>query len=102
MTDNGDRLADKGPIFDTTNPGDLEAFYSGYGASFCEHWRKVTLSNCKEIVRASSTLAGLKLSEARIDDLARLHDKYLSYLATHLDGRRAREDNVRQSLRNGA
>lgn len=84
------------PLCDNTDPADLEAWYGNFG--FAEHYRKVVLANCREIVRAQAALTDTKLSEARIDDLARTHSLYISYLAEHLDGRRMREKNVLESL----
>ncbi len=92
----GDRLGDNLPDCDTNDPGSLEAWYAPYG--FCESYRKVVLSNCREIVRASAALAGQKISEARIDDLARTHANYLDFLAVHLQGRRLREKMIRGAM----
>lgn len=89
----GDRLRDNVPDVDLEDPASLECFYGNFG--FFEIWRKVVLSNCKEIVRATSTE---KLTEARLDDLARLHPNYLDFITTHLMGRTLREQNVLQSL----
>lgn len=100
MTESGDRIGERMPVIDLTNPGEVEAFYGNF--SFCDHWRKTVLSNCKEIVRAKYELAGAKISESRIEDLARTHDIYLDYLTEHLKGRTIREDNVRETLRTGA
>lgn len=86
------------PDCDLTDPASLETWYSGYGASFFEHYRKIVLASCKEIIRASSSLQGTKLSESRIEDLSRLHPNYLGFLATHLDGRRVREASIRQPM----
>lgn len=66
-------------------PEALAAWYSGF--SFAEHYRKVVLAGCKEALRAQAALDGEKLTEARLDDLARIHPSYLGYLAFHLDGR---------------
>lgn len=63
----------------------LAAWYSGY--SYAEHYRKVVLSQCKEIVRAQYAAASLKLTEDRADDLARTHPLYLDFLRRHLEGR---------------
>lgn len=84
------------PNCDTNDPGALEAWYGAFG--YADHWRKCVLSDCREVIRASTTLAGSKLSEARIDDLARLHANYLEFLTVHLQGRILRERNVRQSM----
>lgn len=91
----GDRIG-KLPDCDRTDPAALEAFYGNFG--FAESYRKVVLSNCREIVRASASLTKSKLSEARIDDLARTHSLYLDFLATHLEGRRLREKNAREEM----
>jgi hypothetical protein len=91
----GDRLGARLPDCDNTDPASLEAWYGNFG--FAESWRKVVLANCREIVRASAALGNQKISEARIDDLARTHSTYLDFLAEHLDGRRAREKNVLDS-----
>lgn len=92
----GDRIGDRMPICDTANPADLEAWYGPFGNA--DHWRKVVLANAREIVRATNALGGEKISEARIDDRARTSDAYLEFLATHLHGRRKREENVRSSM----
>lgn len=63
----------------------LASWYSGF--SFCEHYRKVMLAQVREIVRAEFAAAEQKITEARLDDLARTHTLYLDYLATHLKGR---------------
>lgn len=63
----------------------LAAWYSGF--AFCEMYRKVVLAQCREIVRAKFVAKEVRISEARIDDLARTHPIYMTYLATHLEGR---------------
>ena len=95
-TDSGDRIGDREPSCDTDNPADLEAWYGPFG--YADHWRKVVLANAREIVRATNTLAGEKLSEARIDDRARTSNAYIEFLTVHLDGRRKREENVLASM----
>lgn len=95
MTDNGP-LGERMPVCDIEDPAALEAWYGNFG--FVDHWRSVCLANCREIIRAGSTLQGLKLSEAKIDDAARVHDFYIQFLTTHLHGRRLREENVRQMM----
>lgn len=101
MSEPGDRLAGRDmPVLDTSNPANLEAWFGNFG--YDERLRKVLLGNCKEIVRARYTLANEKVSEARIDDLAHLHDSYLDFLVASLKGREAREDNVIASLTAGA
>lgn len=90
----GDRLGDKLPVCNTEDPGQLEAWYGNFG--FVDHWRSVVLANCREIVRATFAAKNEKISEARIDDLARVNNAYVDFLITHLNGRRIREEQVRQ------
>lgn len=96
MSESGDRIGERMPVIDLSNPAEVEAFYGNF--SFCDHWRKTVLANCKEIVRAKYELANSKISESRIEDLARTHDIYLDFLIEHLKGRTVREDNVRQMV----
>jgi hypothetical protein len=67
----------------------LAAWYSQF--SFCEHYRKVVLAQTRELIRAQyaakPTEAERKVTETRLDDLARTHPLYLDYLAVHLRGR---------------
>lgn len=67
------------------DPAVLAALYSGY--AMYEAWRKVVLAQCRELIRAGASLGNRKLTEARIDDLARTHPSYLRYLEVHLHGR---------------
>ena len=91
----GDRIGEKLPAIDTTNPAELEAFFGPFG--FFDHYRTVVLSNCREIVRASAATQDVKLTEARIDALAHTHGLYLDFLADGLRGRRLREQMVREA-----
>jgi len=84
------------PECDLNNPADVEAWYGNY--SFFDHYRKCVLADCKEIERAKAVLSGEKMTVDRLDDLARKSDIYLTFLAKHLAGRRAREVNVRESF----
>ena len=84
------------PVCDTTNPADLEAWFGNYG--FADHFRKIVLSSCREIARARATE---KITEARLDDLAHTDGLYIDFLIQCLDGRRLREQNVRDSLCRG-
>lgn len=70
----------------------LAAWYSGF--AFNEHYRKCVLAQCRELVRADYALREEKVSEARLDDLGRLHPLYLDYLARHLHGRTLWEQEV--------
>lgn len=72
------------PDRETNSYEELCAWYSGF--SFCEHYRKVVQANCQEIVRARHV--GEKITEARIEALARLEPAYLNYLEKHLYGRK--------------
>lgn len=84
------------PACDMTDPAHLEAFYGPGG--FVDDWRKVVLASCREIIRAKAVATKQRISEARIDDLARLHDNYIEFLVTHLNGRRLREAAIREPM----
>jgi hypothetical protein len=83
------------PDFDFNDPAQLEALYGNFG--FSDHWRKCILANCREIERAKALNANEKITEARLDDLARLHPSYVDFLIEHLAGRALRERNVLDS-----
>ena len=85
------------PRCDTSDPAQIEAWFGPFG--FCDHWRKCILANCREIIRATNALGGSKLSEARIDDLARIHPNYIGFLTENLEGRRIREEMMRETMR---
>jgi hypothetical protein len=82
------------PSCDLTDPAQLEAWFGNFG--YAEHYRKVVLASCREIVRARATLEKQKLSESKIDDMARTHENYLQYLVDSLNGRRVREGMARE------
>jgi hypothetical protein len=67
------------------DPALLAALYSGF--AYAEHYRKVVLATCKELIRAGASLGNQKITEARLEDLARTHPSYLEFLTTHLHGR---------------
>lgn len=95
-TEAGDRLTHHTiPDCDPSDPAQLEAWYGNFG--WCEHYRKIVLANCREIVRATVGVE-TKLTVDRVDDLARTHPAYLTFLATHLDGRHLREVEVRKTM----
>ena len=94
-TDTGDANVEL-PECDLSNPADVEAWYGNY--SFFDHYRNCVLADCKEIERAKASVSGEKVTEERLKDLARRNDIYLTFLAKHLNGRRAREVNVRESF----
>jgi hypothetical protein len=96
MTEPGDRIGDRMPAIDLTDPAQVEAFYGNF--SFCDHWRKTVLANAKEVVRAKYELANAKITESRIEDLARTHDLYIEFLTEHLKGRTIREQNIRDMI----
>ena len=81
------------PACDTTNPADLETWFGNFG--YAEHYRKVVLALAKELERAKAGTE--KITESRLDDLARTSDAYLEFLAACLYGRRLREQNVLDS-----
>ena len=72
----------------------LAAWYSGW--AYAETYRKTVLAQCRELVRAKAAAAGKKMTEARVDDLARTHPVYLSYLEKHLRGRVLWEEEVKR------
>lgn len=67
------------------DPAVLAAMFEGYAQN--EQWRKVVLATCRELVRASASLQKQRITEARIDDLARTHGSYLQFLEMSLRGR---------------
>lgn len=77
------------------DPAVLAALYAGFAPM--EDWRKVVLATCRELVRAQFVAAATRISEARIDDLARTHHCYLEFLAMSLRGKVQWERNVRDS-----
>lgn len=77
------------------DPAMLAALYSGFAVA--ENWRKCVLAQCKELIRAGASLQNQKLTEARLDDLARVHPSYLQFLEIHLRGRVMWERNVQES-----
>jgi hypothetical protein len=82
------------PELNLGDPAQLEAFYGNF--AFFDHYRKSVLAQCRELVRAK--FVGEKITEARLDDLARLHPNYLDFLGEHFVGRHEREKNIRESL----
>ena len=81
--------------WDENDPASLEAWFGNYGHS--EAFRKVVLASCREQERARAVVRGEKLSEARLDDLARTSDAYVDYLiATLKQGATAQQN---QSLK---
>ena len=82
------------PDPDLTDPAILASFYSGF--AFYEHWRKVVLAQCEELVRAKFAAQDVKITETRIQSLARLHAGYLGFLETHLHGRISWEREVQK------
>lgn len=95
VDENGAEVADV-PGVDFSNPAELEAFYGNF--SFFDHYRKSVLASCCEVIRGKAAANGEKITETRIEQLARIHPMYLDFLATHYEGRTQREDNVRKSL----
>ena len=82
------------PDRESDDPAVLASWYSGF--PYAEHYRKVVLAQCRELVRAKFDASGKRISEARIDNLARTHPAYLDYLARHLRGRILWEEEVRR------
>jgi hypothetical protein len=82
--------------WDDNDPASLEAWFGLYGHA--EHFRKVVLASARETERARATATETKVTEARLDDLARTSDKYVDYLIATLHGRHLREQNVLSSM----
>lgn len=82
--------------FDPNDPASLEAWFGNYGHA--EHFRKVVLASAREAQRARAAAVQEKVTEARLDDLARTSDKYVDYLIATLKGRALREQNVLASM----
>jgi hypothetical protein len=96
MTETDEALGGNLPGLDLSDPANLEAFYGNF--AFFDHYRKSVLAQCYELERAKVP-DGAKVTEARLENLARLNPIYLDFLATHFQGRQARERNVFDSLR---
>jgi hypothetical protein len=88
------------PTVNANDPAQLEALFGNFG--MWEHYRKSVLADCRESIRAEYTLKQEKVTEARLDDLSRLHPNYLDLLATGLTGRTQREAYVLESLKHGS
>lgn len=73
------------PECNMTDPAQLFAFYGAFG--YGDHLRKILLANCAEIVRAHYALDGERISEARIEQLARVHPNYVEWIVKNLKGR---------------
>jgi hypothetical protein len=95
VDENGAPVADV-PDVDFNDPAQLEAFYGAF--SFFDHYRKSVLSSCKELIRGRAINNKEKLTETRIEDLARTHPLYMDFLATHYEGRTLREKNALASM----
>ncbi len=88
------------PLLDLSDPAQLEAFYGNF--AFFDHYRKSVLAECHEIERAKAAASGEKVTEAKLENLARQHPNYLDFLGEHFHGRHQREKNVLQSLMQSA
>ena len=87
------------PMWNSDDPADLEAWFGNFGHA--EHLRKVVLASAREAERAKALDSTSKITESRLDDLARVNPRYVQYLIDTLNGRRLREENVRQTLMRG-
>lgn len=83
-------------VWDVRDPASLESWFGNWGHA--EHLRKVVLATARENERAKAVIRQEKLSEARLDDLARTSDLYVQWLIDTLNARRAREVNVMESM----
>jgi len=84
------------PGYDPSDPASLEAHFGNFG--YAEHLRKIVLASCKEVERAKAIATGEKITETRLDDLARISDVYVSFIVSGLTGRTLRERNVIASM----
>ena len=84
------------PAVDANDPSSLEIWYGNFG--HFEILRKSVLSSCREVARATALKEGVKLSDEKSLDLARIAPAYLDYVIDHMPTRQLREDNVRDSL----
>lgn len=82
------------PDRESDDPAVLYAWYGGF--PYWEAYRKVVLAQCREIVRAQYDMNGERVTEKRLDDLARTHPVYLDYLRRHLEGRIMWEEEVKR------
>lgn len=85
--------------YDPNDPASLEAFFGNFGHA--EHFRKVVLADCHEALRAKYAEKGESITEKKLENLARTHERYVDWLIYTLHGRILREQNVRASLVNG-
>lgn len=81
--------------WDQNDPASLEAWFGPFGHA--EHFRKTVLATARENERAKAVIRQEKLSEARLDDLARTSDLYVQWLIDTLNARRSREVNAFES-----
>ena len=94
-TETGEEIAGL-PAWDENDPASLEAWFGNFGHA--EHFRKITLANAREAERAKAVEREEKITEARLDDKARISDMYVSFIVSSLQGRILREKNVRESM----
>jgi hypothetical protein len=74
------------PDLESDDPAVLAALYGAFG--FADHYRKIVLSDVKELLRAALVGdGGKKVTEARLDDLSHTHTLYIDFLARALRGR---------------
>jgi hypothetical protein len=88
------------PDWSEEDPASLESWFGPGG--FVEPLRKIVLSNCRELERAKALVEGVKITESRLDDLAHVHPNYVQFIIDGLGGRKARENNVIQTMRAGS
>jgi hypothetical protein len=100
MPETDEALGGNLPALDLTDPANLEAFYGNF--AFFDHYRKSILAQCHELLRGKYASENEKVTETRLENEARVHPIYLDFLAEHFNGRQKREQNVFDSLRNGA
>lgn len=82
--------------YDASDPASMEAWFGPFG--YAEHIRKIVLASARELERAKATARQEKVSETRLDDLARVSDRYVQYIVDTLKGRQLRETNVLSTM----
>lgn len=82
------------PTWNADDPAQLGAWFGNYG--HWEHWRKVVLSSCGEVLRAKLALDKQPVTETRLNVLAHLHPAYLEFLTDGLSGRTLWEAEVQK------
>jgi hypothetical protein len=74
------------PDLESDDPALLAALYGAFG--FADHYRKIVLSDVKELLRAALTGDSSKrVTEAQLDNLSHTHALYIDFITRALRGR---------------